>query len=229
LATPYDIVRLGSVASTQDVAKVERSISGRPTLVVADRQTAGRGRQGRNWEQPRRGMFSSFSFESTWPAAARPLITLCTAMALAEAIDDIVGVAADVKWPNDLLLHDRKIAGILVESSGDIVTVGCGVNLWWPDPPSFAGAVFSDDPGSEPAGRLAEGWADRLVGHLDAGPRGWPRSRYLSRSWTIDREVTWDGGEGRAVGIDAAGGLIVATADGQVVITAGEVHTRERR
>ncbi len=229
LDTPYDIVRLGSVASTQDAAKAELSISARPTLVVAERQTEGRGRQGRRWEQPDRAMFSSLSFTPDWDQSQWPIITLCTAVALSEAIDDVVGIHAEIKWPNDLLWSGNKIAGILVESSDDAVTVGCGANVWWRDHPPFAGAMFDADPGPEVAERLAASWVDRLLAYLACGPSSWPRERYFARSWTMGRDVSWDAGTGRAVGLDVGGGLVVETSDGRVVINAGEVHTRGRR
>ncbi len=224
MATPYDIVRVGSAASTQDIARSGLLESSRPTLVLAERQTAGRGRMGRTWDQPDRAVFSSFAFESNWASADRPLITLCTAVVLAETIEGFVGVDSSIKWPNDLLVSDHKVAGILVESTASTVTVGCGVNLWWPDAPSFAGALLSDDPGPDLAIEVATGWVDGLIEVLAAPSTAWPRDRYLARSWTIGRDVSWDSGEGSAKGIDEHGGLIVATDQGECVVMAGEVH-----
>jgi BirA family biotin operon repressor/biotin-[acetyl-CoA-carboxylase] ligase len=157
------------------------------------------------------------------------VITLCTAVALASSIEDVAGVSCDVKWPNDLLIDGAKVAGILVEATADIVIVGCGVNVWWPDSPAFAGAILGDDPGPEVAVDIARGWADRLLKMLNAGPRSWPHGEYLRRSSTVGRDITWDGGSGLAVGIAQGGGLIVDTGDGETVLTAGEVHTRQGR
>ena len=229
LATHYDIVRVDSVLSTQDEASSRRNATGTTTLVVADRQTHGRGRQGRSWEEPARGLYSSLALETSWPPQDRPVITLCTAVALASSIEDVAGVSCDVKWPNDLLIDGAKVAGILVEATADIVIVGCGANLWWPDSPAFASAILGDDPGPEVAVDIARGWADRLLEMLDAGPRSWPHAEYLARSSTVGRDVTWDGGSGLAVGIARRGGLIVDTGDGETVLTAGEVHTRQGR
>jgi BirA family biotin operon repressor/biotin-[acetyl-CoA-carboxylase] ligase len=229
LATPYDIVRIGSVASTQDVARSTFLEAERPTLVLAERQTAGRGRMGRTWEQPDRAMFSSFSFGSQWAPSDQPLITLCTAVALAAAIESATDVASAIKWPNDLLVDGRKVAGILVESVDSVVTVGCGANLWWPRAPLPAAAIYAEDPGPNAAYEIAVLWVDRLRDILAEGPDAWPRDTYLARSWTMGREVTWDEGSGRAVGIDDRGGLIVATDGGEATITAGEVHVLEGR
>ncbi len=222
--TPYDIVNLESVSSTQDVASAAYADSGNPTLVVAARQTAGRGRQGRTWIQPDRALFSSFAFVTTWPLQVRPIVTLCAAVALAETIDDVLGVRTDIKWPNDLVLHGEKVAGILVEGSGDTITVGCGANLWWPAAPEHAGALSNVAPAPGVELRLATGWVDRLSVFLEDDPSSWPRARYLGRSSTIGRPVRWDSSEGNARDLDDTGGLIVETASGTVTIHAGEVH-----
>ncbi len=229
MATPYDIVSVASADSTQDVARSTFLERLRPTLVVAERQTAGRGRMGRTWEQPDRALFSSLAFRTTWPEPDQPLITLCTAVALAGTIEALCEQVPFIKWPNDLLIDGAKVAGILVESSGSTITVGCGVNLWWPNAPDFAGSVYDDDPGPEIAREMAVGWVDALFEILEPGPGAWPRDRYLERSWTVGRSVSWDGGAGRGIGIDEHGGLIVATDQGRTVLTAGEVHTRRER
>ncbi len=227
--TPYDIVRIGSAGSTQDIARTAYLETSRPTLVVAERQTAGRGRMGRSWEQPDRGMFSSYAFRSSWPPANQPLITLCTAVALAGTIEDLTGVATELKWPNDLLVGGHKVAGILVEAADSVVTVGCGVNLWWPTAPAFAGALLTEDPGPDLAAAMARGWVDALVEIVARGPEAWPRDRYTARSWTLGRRVSWAGGSGTAVDVDLAGGLVVDTGTGTEVVTAGEVHVPEAR
>ena len=229
LDTHYDIVSVDSVPSTQDEASERLVTTARTVLVVADHQSHGRGRQGRSWKDPARGLFSSLAFETDWPAIDRAVITLCTAVALASSLEDVAPVSCDVKWPNDLLIHGTKVAGVLVETKGDVVVVGCGANLWWPDAPDFAGAIFDDDPGQDVAIGIARGWADRLVKMLDADPSAWPRAEYLRRSSTVGRKVIWETGEGLAVGIGPGGGLVVHTDAGETVLTAGEVHTRQQR
>jgi len=229
LATHYDIVSVDSVRSTQDAALRALDATGTPTLLVADHQTHGRGRQGRSWEEPTRGLFSSLACETNWPSVDRAVITLCTAVALAAAIEEVAEVSCDVKWPNDLLIGGAKVAGILVETIGDSITVGCGVNLWWRDTPPGAGAIFDGDPGKDVGVRLAREWVDRLLKILEAGPDAWPHAEYLRRSSTIGREVVWEMGVGTAIGIAPGGGLIVDTEGGEIVLTAGEVHTRQAR
>jgi BirA family biotin operon repressor/biotin-[acetyl-CoA-carboxylase] ligase len=229
LATHYDIVSVESLPSTQDEAFSRLESSGRATLVVADHQPAGRGRQGRSWEEPTLGLYSSLALERIWPVGKLAVITLCTAVALADSIERVSGRRCDIKWPNDLLLDAKKVAGILVETRSDSVTVGCGVNLWWPEAPGAAGALSAHEPAPGIAMDLATGWAEGLLEILAAEPQEWPRQAYMDRSWTVGRRVAWDGGTGRAIDIDPDGGLVVETAHGRTTITAGEVHTRQER
>ena len=224
MATHYDIVRCAEVATTQDVANDRFSQTARATLVVADRQVAGRGRQGRTWLEPDRGMFSSLASSSGWESQDLTLVPLCAAVSVAEAVADEVSVGVDLKWPNDLLVEGRKIGGILVEASGTRITVGCGVNLWWADPPPFASAVFAVDPGADAAERLAIGWVDRLLDALARPAAEWPRDAYVERCVTLGSEVEWSSDRGVATGIGSDGALMVETAHGQVEVRQGDVH-----
>lgn len=224
MATHYDIVRCAEVASTQDVANERFSSTTVPTLVVAARQVDGRGRQGRTWVEPDRGMFASLVFESRWAQDDLTLIPLSAAVAVADAIEAVTPAVVDLKWPNDLLTGGRKIGGILVEASGSRVTVGVGVNLWWDAPPEFASAVFPSDPGEAAPEQLAVAWTAQLLGVVAGPASGWPRDQYIERCVTLGSQVTWDTGSGRATGIGADGSLAVETPDGTVAVRHGDVH-----
>ena len=229
MATPYDIFRLATVESTQDEARGLAADTGVPSLVVASEQLSGRGRQGRTWTQPDRGMFASLAFVSDWTPFELTLIPLITAVAVRRAVASQFAIELDLKWPNDLLLDGRKVGGILVESSASTVVVGCGMNLWWVDPVDGAASLLDEDPGSNAASRSAERWADSLLAFLEDGSQAWPRAEYEQACVTLFRDVYWDGGEGRATGIAADGALIVAKDGIDVVLHSGEVHTRDRR
>lgn len=224
MATHYDIVHLTSVGSTQDEAARISSASDRPTLVVAGRQVAGRGRSGRVWVEPDRALFASLSFRSAWPSSALPRIPLCAGTAMRSSIDEECGVVVDLKWPNDLLLPLGKVGGVLVEASGDRVTVGCGLNLWWAEPVPGAASLFNSDVDDGLPEAIAKRWADELLSVLERGPDRWPRADYLAACVTIGRDVAWDGGEGKAIDVDDDGGLVVRTRDGVTTVVAGDVH-----
>jgi BirA family biotin operon repressor/biotin-[acetyl-CoA-carboxylase] ligase len=226
MATHYDTVNLTEVASTQEESSGRFDRSGIPTLVVADRQVAGRGRQGRSWEQADRAMFASYTHETTWPGATRSLIPLACGLAMREAIAHLAGVDVLLKWPNDLMREDKKAGGILVEASDSRITSGCGVNLWWRSPPSGVATLYADDPGSEVARELAAVWVQRLRERLARGPDDWGRGDYIAASATLGKGIAWDAGEGVAIDLAPDGALVVETGDGLVTIRAGDIHTR---
>lgn len=227
MATQYDIVRLDRIDSTQDEARRRLNETGDAILVVAATQMMGRGRQGREWAQPDRGMYASYCFLSDWAMRDRTLIPLVAAVAMRDAVCESFGVALGLRWPNDLMVDGDKVGGILVETSRDVVVVGCGVNLWWEKPMDGAASLLAGDPGSDPPPALAETWTERLITHLDRGRDQWPRAEYESASVTLGRDVFWDTGHGRATAIGRDGELIVDR-DGELTcLRAGEVHTRD--
>lgn len=190
------------------------------TLVTAREQSAGRGRQGRTWVAPP-GTALLCSVVIRDPPR---LLPLAAGMAVAE----VAGPEAGLKWPNDVLIGERKVAGILVEGrlQERWAVVGVGINV----------AVALDQLPAElreRAGTLGLGpeaiepTLERLMGALErwavAGAEEVLEGVRV-RDALRGRHVRWSRGEGQAAGIDAEGRLIVTTADGQVGLDAGEVH-----
>jgi BirA family transcriptional regulator, biotin operon repressor / biotin---[acetyl-CoA-carboxylase] ligase len=165
-------------------------------------------------------MAASLACHPEWETPDLPLVPLLAGIAAARVID------CGLKWPNDVLIDDRKVGGILVESSDGVVVVGFGLNLWWPEAPDGYGALHVEDPGPERAVELAERWAGELLELIDAGPANWPRDEYRSISVTIGRDITWSpDGIGRAIDIAPDGALIVTTPAGQTLpLHASEVR-----
>jgi BirA family transcriptional regulator, biotin operon repressor / biotin---[acetyl-CoA-carboxylase] ligase len=135
LAPPWQAQYFDAVDSTQDEARAAAQ-RGAPTrsIFVADFQRGGRGRQGRSWLAPSgTALLLSIVFRETVTAPVPFRWTRLVALALAEAIDDLLQLKAAIKWPNDLMLNDRKLAGILAETSWDghrlVAIVGVGVNV----------------------------------------------------------------------------------------------------
>jgi len=145
---------------------------------------------------------------------------LAVGLAVRRAVATELGVEVALKWPNDLEWLEKKVGGILVERSDDYVVVGCGLNLYWPDAPSNVGALVGVDPGIEPGIAISEAWANQVF--ADAGR--WDRSQYLGACSTIGATVTWrPAGSGTALTVDARGGLVVATDEGEMTLRSGEV------
>ena len=190
------VVRLATVASTQDIAR-DMPIG---TVVVADHQTAGRGRLAHRWEAPPgTALLVSFVLEPS------PLLSLAAGVAAAEAC----GSGVRLKWPNDLLLGGRKVGGILVEATPTKAICGIGINLTW----APAGAAQLDQPRDQLLERLREA-IDRWTSATPADVL----SRWRELSDTIGKRVRIQLPdrviEGTAGDIDANGNLIV---DGQLV------------
>lgn len=133
-----DIRLLDQTETTQEVAR-SLAEEGAPTgtLVIAEEQLTGRGRQGRPWFSPaRKGIWMSMILKPNCPLSFAPQLTLLTAVAVCRAIRRVTGIEAGIKWPNDLLVSGRKICGILIESVCEdgiikycIVGIGIDVNL----------------------------------------------------------------------------------------------------
>jgi BirA family biotin operon repressor/biotin-[acetyl-CoA-carboxylase] ligase len=212
-------------------------------LVLAEQQTQGRGRRGRSWSSPRqRNLYCSFVLRPELPPQRAPELTLLGAVAVAESLR-ANGVPADIKWPNDLLVGGRKVAGILTELSADpdrvhFVVLGIGVNLnaAKEDFPVELREVATSvvEVTGRPVVRAAflAGLAKRLEDWLDvhAGQGFEPvRERWRALSATLGQEVlvTSERRElrGVAVDIDADGALRLRTAEGtEERVLAGDVE-----
>lgn len=238
---------LASTASTNDAAaRLAESGAEEGTTVVAERQTAGRGRHGRVWFSPSgAGLYASVIVrpEKAMSDAAHPatLLTLASGVAIAEAVNAVTGLPAEIKWPNDVLIGGRKLAGILAEAtlqSGEplFVILGFGVNLQPAAyPPELASRVTSiEAETNRPSDRalllaeilasLGERYADLREGRFDAILTAW---RALAVSLPGAR-VEWDSPagivSGRAQDIDRDGALLVRVGGKIERVVAGEVR-----
>ena len=125
-----------SIDSTNaECARLSKKGANHGTVVMADKQTAGRGRRGRSWESPAgENLYFSLLLKPDMAPDRAPMLTLVMAMAVAEAIQHITGTCAAIKWPNDLVMNGKKVCGILTEmgmEQGRIghVVIGVGINV----------------------------------------------------------------------------------------------------
>jgi BirA family biotin operon repressor/biotin-[acetyl-CoA-carboxylase] ligase len=214
-------VHLRVTDSTNERARA-LAVAGAPhgTLVTAGEQNAGRGRQGRSWSAPA----GSAVLMSLVVRDVRETLPLAAAVAVCEALP----VGAQIKWPNDVWIDGRKLAGILVEGRPQEgwAVLGIGLNVTTEEfPPELnatslrlAGASLTVDEALAALLAALERWLER--------PRAEVLAAWRARDALLGRPVRWANGgeEGTAAGVDQTGALIVDTAKGRVTLDAGEVH-----
>ncbi len=161
------VVHLKSVASTQDVAK-DLPIG---SIVLADHQSAGRGRQNHRWEAP-----AGTALLVSFVLHPNPLLSLAAGVATAEAC----GRQVRLKWPNDLVLDGKKLGGILVEATPGKAICGIGINLTW----APAGAAMLNEPRDELFMKLRE-----KIQTWSASPSDTVIARWRELSATVGRRV----------------------------------------
>jgi BirA family biotin operon repressor/biotin-[acetyl-CoA-carboxylase] ligase len=240
-----DIVHREVIDSTNRLASdLARRGAAEGTIVIAEQQSAGRGRLGRTWSSPPGlNLYCSIVLRPPLPPTAVPRLTLVAAIALADAVAATIRVRPEIKWPNDLLLAGRKAAGILTELDAEadrvrFAVVGIGVNLnarREDFPPELRRKATSLS--------LAEGavidraaFTARLLGAFDAAydeflRRGFARlrRRYEGYHALAGQGVSIEGGKriaGTVRGIDDDGALLVETGRGVERVVAGEVTLR---
>jgi BirA family biotin operon repressor/biotin-[acetyl-CoA-carboxylase] ligase len=199
-------------------------------VVVADEQTAGRGRLGRTWEAPPGSslLVSVLLRREGDPGRA----VMAAGVALAGAVEEVAGVGAGVKWPNDLVVGERKLAGLLAEVDGDAVVIGAGCNVNWESFPDelAATATACNLEAGRPVDRdaLLATYLDRLAEARATGAA--VVDDYRARLTTVGRavrvhHVRGDDVVGTAIGVTDDGALVVR--DGRGVdhtVVAADVH-----
>jgi BirA family biotin operon repressor/biotin-[acetyl-CoA-carboxylase] ligase len=227
-----------SVDSTMNVA-ARLAAAGAPhgTVVLADEQTAGIGRLGRTWQSiVDAGLYSSVLLRLGIAPTHFPVVTLVLGLATADAIQKATGLACDLRWPNDVLIRERKVAGILAQLHDGCVVAGIGINVnqtSFPDglrtPPTSLLIESNRKPQSREAlaARLMES-LDCFCGILETeGPESILRTFSAASSYALHRRVIVEesGREGVTAGLDEQGFLMVRFDNGSVErVAAGGVR-----
>lgn len=236
------------VDSTNDeAAKLASCGAPEGTVVIAEAQLRGRGRMGRRWESPKgTGLYLSVILRPPIPPHAAPILTLLGAVAVADAIEQTTGLVAGVKWPNDLVVRGRKVAGILGEMSAETfllhhVVLGIGINVNQTEE-EFEGELrrtassLRIEVGHQmdrtamvrSLCRALDEWYDRFLSEGVASILERVRQICLTLGRVVvarsgDREL-----QGLAVALDGAGALVVRDTSGESHrLLAGDVTLRE--
>jgi len=230
------VVWFDEVGSTNDLAsRMADAGADEGVVVMANRQTAGRGRLGRGWESPAgAGLYLSAVLRP--PPRVAPLLTIAAGVAVADGIEAATGLRAELKWPNDVHVAGRKLAGILAEGAAQHVVMGIGINVRSaalpPEVAVRAGSLEGElgrpvDRGlvlAECLAALAMRYEQLQRRENEAVLEAWRRRA----TWSLGREVQWESQgarwSGRAADIAEDGSLIVQADTGRVQIRAGEVR-----
>jgi len=233
-----------AVPSTMDLA-MELGMKGLPegTVVLAETQTKGKGRLGRIWFSPKyKGIYLSLILRPKFSPERTPLLTLLSAVSICEAIKEHCGIDAQIKWPNDILIHSKKVAGILTELNAEMdevnfVVIGIGLNVNNEKKSLISGSTSLREVMGEEISRVA--LLQAILGRIEAnyiyfvqkGPK-LIIDKWREYSVTLGKRVKVyshrEHIEGHAANIDIDGGLLVRKDSGLTVkVMAGDVvHCR---
>ena len=235
---PIEVLK--SVSSTNIYAKKCAEERAERMLVLAEEQTEGRGRRGRRFYSPYgTGLYMSLLMKVERSLAQFVPITVAAAVAVTRAVTKLSGKEAKIKWVNDIYLDNKKICGILAEAVSDAksgmltaVVVGIGVNVFTENYPEDikdkAGSLL---PGALTRNELAAEITKELLGFSKNLNAPELMEEYRRKSMVIGEEIYWMEKEirkeGRAIGINESGNLIVETKEGKVILSAGEISVRK--
>jgi BirA family biotin operon repressor/biotin-[acetyl-CoA-carboxylase] ligase len=249
----HRVVFFNTIGSTSDVA-LALAVGGAAegAVVIADEQTAGRGRLGRKWfSPPGSGLYVSIVLQPSRaradPQRATGLLTLAAGLALAEAIETATGLRVDIKWPNDLLVARRKLGGILAEAVSaerrvaaepgvTTVVLGYGINIRSTAyPPDLRERTTSLETAlgrpieraaicAETLAAVSRRYRDLLAGRFDAILDDWRSRAPGSRGARVTWSTPSGRGSGVTAGIDDRGALLVQVGDHVETIVGGEVN-----
>lgn len=235
---------LDVVGSTMDTASTLAARGAREgTVVVARHQSAGRGRAGRHWETPPgAALLCSVVLRPGLALSALSPMSVLAGDAIASAIHRLTGLEARVKWPNDVLIDDRKVAGVLIQtrsgSSGTVMVVGFGVNVTVPPDALPVGATSLIREGAYPVSHdvlldaildgIGERYRDVQAGNTATSLERIGRSLAMRGERVIVRDGTGER-SGVVAGVDADGALLLDDGGIRQRVVVGDVVRGPRR
>ena len=234
-----------TTSTNAEAMKLAREGYPHGTLVVANHQTGGKGRRGRSWHTPKKTSIAmSLILKPELEAEYASMLTLVQAMAVAKAIEEICGLKPQIKWPNDILVNEKKVCGILTEMEMEgtkisYIIIGTGINVNQDNFPEDISGIATSLKIESDKMQSRENLVKCICGLFDRYFQMFMESKdlsgileeYNSRLVSVGRRVKVldpkEEFEGEAVGINALGELLVKKESGEVVkVYAGEVSVR---
>lgn len=233
-------------STSSDVREMlESGVAQGDFMVIADEQTAGRGRSGKSFLSPRGGLYFSLSLPCPYPLGEAVFATSCSAVAVVRVLGKVCGINCGIKWVNDIYVGNRKLCGILTEAvrvrggndSSSHLIIGIGMNLasapriTTSSVESISLAQCGVDADDSLRFLLASQISDTLVSMRDARfDFSAVKDEYVSHSLVLKHEITYTqngvSNNALAVGIDDCGGLEVISGGERLTLTSGEISVR---
>ena len=199
------------VENTQELAISK--FSSEPILIIARKQLKGRGRKGNDWENADQALACSFAFSLKKDHQNTSLLPLIAGYEFSSLYEER---KVFLKWPNDLIVDEKKIGGILVEKSKEVFVTGIGINYFWKSPNVLsAGSLFDEEVSYEHINEYAQIWATNYIESVDRG--SFSLEGYVEKCETIGKLIEYPQGRGWAKNINNDGSLLIEKEDGETI------------
>lgn len=205
------VVFFESIHNTQDYALDNFELE--PLLIVSYFQEKGRGTDNKDWENADQALACSLVFDKIPESFTKTLIPLIAGSSFLKIVNNI---ELKLKWPNDILLNDAKVGGILVEEKDNKICIGMGVNYFWNNPrlPN-ASALFDERIDNKLINEHAKTWADQTLNTIQNDE--FDLDYYKEQVTTIGKLIEYPEGRGWARDVEVDGSLIVETISGEMI------------
>ena len=200
-----------SVYNTQEFALEE--LNSEPILVISFHQEKGKGTSNRSWFNADQSLACSFAFNKGDNQLDETLIPLLSGLCFTEVLSK---PPIFLKWPNDLIVNDLKVGGVLVESVGEKICIGIGINYFWKNPTvPNAGALFNEVQEDKSIKDHAIKWAEKV--YESVTKNSFSLERYKAKLQTLGKVVEYPEGRGWAEDINENGSLRIKTTEGEII------------
>ena len=200
-----------SIYNTQEFALEE--LNSEPILVISFHQEKGKGTSNRSWLNADQSLACSFAFNKGDNQLDETLIPLLSGLCFTEVLSK---PPIFLKWPNDLIVNDLKVGGVLVESVGEKICIGIGINYFWKNPTvPNAGALFNEVQEDKSIKDHATKWAEKV--YESVTKNSFSLERYKAKLQTLGKVVEYPEGRGWAEDINENGSLRIKTTEGEII------------
>ena len=200
-----------SVYNTQEFALEE--LNSEPILVISFHQEKGKGTSNRSWFNADQSLACSFAFNKGDNQLDETLIPLLSGLCFTEVLSK---PTIFLKWPNDLIVNDLKVGGVLVERVGEKICIGLGINYFWKNPTvPNAGALFNEVQEDKSIKDHAIKWAEKV--YESVTKNSFSLERYKAKLQTLGKVVEYPEGRGWAEDINENGSLRIKTTEGEII------------